>query len=88
MSGFQVSEFAEEDDLRAIFDRFGRVTRVFLARDRETGRAKGFAFISFQERSDAAKACEKIDGCELPFPFFTVIFFYRFNRVLQTVMDT
>ncbi|MCJ1344334.1 translation initiation factor eIF3 subunit g [Peltigera leucophlebia] len=57
-----VSEFAEEDDLRAIFDRFGRVTRVFLAKDRETGRAKGFAFISFQERSDAAKACEKIDG--------------------------
>ncbi|MCJ1251393.1 translation initiation factor eIF3 subunit g [Trapelia coarctata] len=57
-----VSEFAEEQDLREIFERFGRVTRVFLAKDRETGRAKGFAFISFQERSDAAKACEKIDG--------------------------
>ena len=40
------------------------MTRVFLAKDRETGRAKGFAFISFQERSDAAKACEKIDGCK------------------------
>ena len=60
----QVSEFAEEQDLREIFERFGRVTRVFLAKDRETGRAKGFAFISFQERSDAAKACEKIDGCK------------------------
>jgi translation initiation factor 3 subunit G len=59
-----VSEFAEEQDLREIFERFGRVTRVFLAKDRETGRAKGFAFISFQERSDAAKACEKVDGCE------------------------
>ncbi|KAK4696867.1 translation initiation factor 3 subunit G, partial [Lecanoromycetidae sp. Uapishka_2] len=57
-----VSEFAEENDLREIFERFGRVTRVFLAKDRETGRAKGFAFISFQERSDAAKACEKVDG--------------------------
>ncbi|MCJ1260283.1 translation initiation factor eIF3 subunit g [Lobaria immixta] len=57
-----VSEFAEENDLREIFERFGRVTRVFLAKDRDTGRAKGFAFISFQERSDAAKACEKIDG--------------------------
>ncbi|MCJ1370679.1 translation initiation factor eIF3 subunit g [Loxospora ochrophaea] len=57
-----VSEFAEEQDLREIFERFGRVTRVFLAKDRETGRAKGFAFISFQERSDAAKACDKIDG--------------------------
>ena len=60
----QVSELAEEQDLRGIFERFGRVTRVFLAKDRETGRAKGFAFISFQERSDAARACEKIDGCE------------------------
>lgn len=62
-----VSEFAEEQDLREIFERFGRVTRVFLAKDRETGRAKGFAFISFQERTDAAKACEKIDGCEYLF---------------------
>lgn len=60
-----MSEFAEEADLREIFERFGRVTRVFLAKDRETGRAKGFAFISYQERSDAAKACEKIDGCML-----------------------
>lgn len=59
-----MSEFAEENDLREIFERFGRVTRVFLAKDRETGRAKGFAFISFQERADAAKACEKIDGCK------------------------
>lgn len=73
----QVSEFAEEQDLREIFERFGRVTRVFLAKDRETGRAKGFAFISFQERSDAAKACEKIDGCKFlrfhttPFPLFS-----------------
>ena len=63
-----VSEFAEEQDLREIFERFGRVTRVFLAKDRETGRAKGFAFISFQERTDAAKACEKIDGCKSLFP--------------------
>ena len=70
----QVSEFAEENDLREIFERFGRVTRVFLAKDRDTQRAKGFAFISFQERSDAAKACEKIDGCEffvLFQPFFS-----------------
>ena len=63
-NGFQVSEFAEEQDLREIFERFGRVTRVFLAKDRETGRAKGFAFISFADRTDAQRACDKIDGCE------------------------
>jgi translation initiation factor 3 subunit G len=57
-----VSEFAEEQDLRDMFSRFGHVTRVFLAKDRETGRAKGFAFVSFADRMDAAKACEKMDG--------------------------
>ena len=45
-----------------MFERFGRVTRVFLAKDRDTGRAKGFAFVSFADRSDAAKACDKLEG--------------------------
>jgi len=58
----QVSEYADEQEMRDMFERWGRVTRVFLAKDRETGRAKGFAFVSFQDRSDAAKACEKMDG--------------------------
>ena len=58
---------AEENELRDLFERFGRVTRVFLAKDRETGRAKGFAFISFMDRADAAKACSKMDGCKFSF---------------------
>ena len=53
---------AEEQELRDLFERFGRVTRVFLAKDRDTQRAKGFAFISFVDRMDAAKACDKMDG--------------------------
>jgi len=57
-----VSEFAEEQELRDMFERFGRVTRVFLAKDRETNKAKGFAFVSFADRGDAARACEKMDG--------------------------
>ncbi|KAL2754509.1 hypothetical protein ACRALDRAFT_1042152 [Sodiomyces alcalophilus JCM 7366] len=57
-----VSEMAEEQELRDMFERFGRVTRVFLAKDRETGLAKGFAFISFADREDAVKACDKMDG--------------------------
>ncbi|KAF4778227.1 RNA recognition domain-containing protein [Colletotrichum paranaense] len=57
-----VSEMAEEQELRDMFERFGRVTRVFLAKDRETGLAKGFAFISFADRGDAVKAAAKMDG--------------------------
>lgn len=72
LSSLQVSELAEEQELRDLFERFGRVTRVFLARDRETQRAKGFAFISYADRGDAARACEKMDGCmclPLSWPF-------------------
>lgn len=58
-----------------MFERFGRVTRVFLAKDRETNMAKGFAFISFVDRSDAARACEKMDGCKL-----IVLHFYAMPR--------
>ncbi|CAJ2512877.1 Uu.00g009960.m01.CDS01 [Anthostomella pinea] len=57
-----VSEMAEEGELRDMFERFGRVTRVFLAKDRDTGLAKGFAFISFADRGDAVKAAAKMDG--------------------------
>lgn len=57
-----MSEWAEESEVRDMFERWGRVTRVFLAKDRDTGRAKGFAFVSFADRTDAAKACDKMDG--------------------------
>ena len=63
-----MSELAEEQELRDLFERFGRVTRVFLAKDRETNMAKGFAFISFADREDAARACDKLDGCKFGFP--------------------
>jgi len=62
LTSFQVSEYAEEQEMRDMFERWGRVTRVFLAKDRDTGRAKGFAFVSFADRSDAAKACAKMEG--------------------------
>jgi RNA recognition motif-containing protein len=70
----QVSELAEEQELRDLFERFGRVIRVFLARDRDTQKAKGFAFISFADRSDAARACEKMDGCKLIYIYIYCFF--------------
>lgn len=65
-----------------MFERFGRVTRVFLARDRETQRAKGFAFISFADRSDAARACEKMDGCMYHAPIARVLQILTFSSWL------
>ncbi|KZT56273.1 translation initiation factor 3, RNA-binding subunit [Calocera cornea HHB12733] len=57
-----LSEDAEEDDLRDLFSRFGRVARVFIGRDRETGVGKGYAFVSFEERDQAQRALERVNG--------------------------
>lgn len=57
-----LSEDAEEEDLKALFGRHGRVARVFLARDKETRRVKGFAFISFYDRREAEIAEKRMNG--------------------------
>lgn len=57
-----ISEDVEENDLRDLFGVFGRVARVYVGRDRETGAGKGFAFVSFEDREVAKKAMEKLHG--------------------------
>jgi len=53
-----------EADLRALFEPFGQITRVHLAMDRETGRARGFAFVEMPNDAEAAKAVAELDGKE------------------------
>lgn len=57
-----VSEDTDENDLRDLFSRFGRVTRVFIGKDRDTGIGKGYAFVSFEDRSTAEKAMARTNG--------------------------
>ncbi|EPS93472.1 hypothetical protein FOMPIDRAFT_1039080 [Fomitopsis schrenkii] len=57
-----ISEDVQENDLRDLFGTFGRVARVYVGRDRETGAGKGFAFVSFEERAVAQRAMEKMHG--------------------------
>jgi RNA recognition motif-containing protein len=54
-----------EGDLSALFKPFGQVTRVHLVMDRETGRARGFAFVEMPNDEEAAKAIAGLDGKEL-----------------------
>jgi cold-inducible RNA-binding protein len=53
-----------EGDLRALFEPFGQITRVHMAMDRETGRARGFAFVEMANDAEAAKAIAELDGKE------------------------
>ena len=57
-----ISESTTEADLQDLFQPFGRISRVYLAKDKETMLSRGFAFVSFVHREDAAKAMEKLQG--------------------------
>ena len=54
-----------ESELTELFKPFGQVTRVHLVMDRETGRARGFAFVEMPNDEEASKAIASLDGKEL-----------------------
>src|ERR1700742_4460989 len=49
-------------DLRHLFEPYGAVTRIHMAMARETGRARGFAFVEMPNDEEAAKAISGLDG--------------------------
>ena len=57
-----ISENTTEADLQDLFQPFGRISRVYLAKDKETMVSRGFAFVSFVHKDDAAKAMDKLQG--------------------------
>jgi cold-inducible RNA-binding protein len=54
-----------EADLRDAFGQFGSVTDVHIASDRETGRPRGFAFVTFSTETESKLAAEKMNGTDL-----------------------
>jgi translation initiation factor 3 subunit G len=57
-----LSESTTEADLQDLFQRYGRISRVYLAKDKETMLSRGFAFVSFVSKEDAARAMEELQG--------------------------
>jgi RNA recognition motif-containing protein len=47
---------ATEEDIRAHFSTAGNVLNVFVPLDRETGRKRGFAFVEFNDATEAQEA--------------------------------
>ena len=50
------------EGVRAAFTQFGTVSDVHLVSDRETGRSRGFAFVTMGTTEEASKAIEGMDG--------------------------
>ncbi|OFW31079.1 MAG: RNA-binding protein [Acidobacteria bacterium RIFCSPLOWO2_12_FULL_60_22] len=54
-----------ENDLRSMFEPFGEITRVNVVTDRDTGRARGFAFVEMTNDEEAAGAIAALNGKEV-----------------------
>mmetsp|Transcript_2020 Transcript_2020/g.5991 ORF Transcript_2020/g.5991 Transcript_2020/m.5991 type:complete len:193 (-) Transcript_2020:34-612(-) len=57
-----ISEETTEADLQVLFAPYGRIARIYLAKDRETMISRGFAFVSFVHRQDAERAMGALQG--------------------------
>lgn len=54
----------EEESVRKLFEQQGVVTDCFMPKDRDTGRVRGFCFVTMPA-NDAEKACQAMNGYEL-----------------------
>ncbi len=50
------------EGVRSAFQEFGTVSDVHLVTDRETGRSRGFAFVTMGTPEEASKAIQGMDG--------------------------
>ena len=54
-----------EEDLKALFEQAGQVKAVDLIKDRDSGRSKGFAFVTMATQVEAEKAITTFNGFSL-----------------------
>ena len=57
-----LSPDATDQDIRDLVSRIGMVTRTYLAKDMQTGQAKGYAFVTFMDKTGALECIKKLDG--------------------------
>lgn len=57
-----LSFHATEDDIRKEFSAFGEVSDVHLVLDRDTGRSRGFAFVTMDTDANAQTAITQMNG--------------------------
>jgi len=54
-----------DDQLKSLFEAHGRVNRVTIAKDRETGKPRGFAFVEMADENEAEAAIDALDNYEI-----------------------
>jgi RNA recognition motif-containing protein len=53
---------ASEDQLKDLFEAYGKVDSAKIVSDRFTGRSRGFGFVEMTEREEGLKAIKELDS--------------------------
>ena len=53
------------EGLQSAFEKFGPVREAKVIMDRDTGRSRGFGFVTYDSNDDGDKAMQEMDGAEL-----------------------
>jgi RNA recognition motif-containing protein len=54
-----------DEGLRQAFDRFGEISEAKVILDRDTGRSRGFGFVTFEDSDAASNALSEMNGTDL-----------------------
>lgn len=54
-----------EGDIVTVASQFGEVVDCRLARDKKTGKARGFAFVAYEDQRSTVLAVDNLNGVEL-----------------------
>lgn len=54
-----------DDSLKAFFETIGEIERASVATDRDTGRSRGFGFVTYVDPANNQKAVDELNGKDL-----------------------
>ena len=55
----------DDQSLREAFEQFGEIAEAVVVTDRDTGRSRGFGFVTYNEAKSAQEAKDQMDGNDL-----------------------
>ena len=55
----------DSSSLQAAFERFGAIEEATVISDRETGRSRGFGFVTFTDEGPTQQAISEMNGTDL-----------------------
>ena len=60
------------EDLKRLFEPFGKVTSANVITDKYSGKSRGFAFVEMQDNAEGAKAIQDLNNTQVDGKFISV----------------